>query len=351
MRNPLILAFLVLAVLSPVAEAKDVFIPIAGSVGVFRTDARVFNPSYTKAITVQAYRLPTGNNDNSGVAPISFDVPARQMKVYDDVLSSLFNASGLAGIRFSCEDDFAATAKIYAQAANGQLGQFEVGIDSSQALLKGAILQLKSNAAFRTNVGMQNTEGATATVALTLYGKDNAVVKETSLTLPPHAVVAPTEISALMGGGITADLSDCWLSFDSNRALAAYGSVVDNGTTDPTFVPAVADSGVKPPTQATKEFNIRAERFQYTITPVAGGSATTDAFTVNKGDRVILNIQAEDTTHGFSMFPYVTSRTLNPGQKVTVTFDAIEPGNFTFFCTVTCGTGHGSMNGTMTVNP
>ncbi|MBI2213759.1 MAG: hypothetical protein HYU52_08940 [Acidobacteria bacterium] len=345
------IAFLVLVVMiSPAAGAKEVYIPISGSVGVFRTDVRVFNPSYTDAITVQAYMHPTGNVDNTGVAPVSFDVPARQMKIFDDVLLSLFNATGLAGIRLTSESDFAATARIYAQASNGTLGQFEVGVEATDALLKGAILQLKSNAAFRTNAGFQNTSDEIATVALTLYGKDNQVVKESTLTIQPRGVVAPTEVVGLMGGGITADLSDCWLSFDSNRALAAYGSVVDNGTTDPTFIPAVSDSGVKPPAQTTKEFDIRAQQFHYTVTPV-GGSPTTGAFTVNKGDKVVLRIMAADTTHGFSMFPYVSSRTLNPGQTVTVTFDAIESGNFTFFCTIVCGSGHGGMSGTMTVNP
>ncbi|MFA6954684.1 MAG: hypothetical protein WC538_02290 [Thermoanaerobaculia bacterium] len=351
MRKIAVAAFLFVASFVSVAEAKDVSIPIAGSVGVFRTDVRAFNPSYTKAITVQAYLLPVGNVDNSAVTPISFEIPARQQKVYDDVLASLFSASGLAGIRFTSDDDFAATARIYAQAANGTLGQFETGVDSTAALTKGAILQLKSNSAFRTNVGFQNTEALAATVALTLYGKNNAVVKEATLTIQPRGVVAPTEIGALMGGGISADLSDCWLSFDSNRALAAYGSVVDNGTTDPTFVAAVADSGVKPPQQATKEFNMTARRFEYTITPAAGGSSTTGAFTVSKGDKVILNITAEDTTHGFAMPPYVTSRTLNPGQKVTITFDATDSGDFVFFCTNVCGTGHGGMSGTMKVNP
>lgn len=351
MRKLAIFAILVLSVFAPFAEAKDVYVPIAGSIGVFRTDARVFNPSYTKAITVQAYLLPTGNIDNSGVASISFDVPARQMKVYDDVLTSLFSATGLAGIRFSSPDDFAATARIFAQATNGTLGQFEVGVVAEDALLKGAILQLKSNTEFRTNIGLQNTEAATATVSLTLYGKDNAEVKTTSIMVLPRGVIAPTEIKSFFGGGITADLSDCWVSFDSNRALAAYGSVVDNATTDPTYVPAVADSGVKPPTQPTKEFNITARTFAYTITPAGGGASTTDAFTVNKGDHVILNITAQDVTHGFSMSPYVTSRSLNPGTTVRVEFDAIQSGNFTFFCTVTCGSGHGGMNGTMTVNP
>lgn len=122
MRQITLITFAALAFLVPVAEAGDVYVPIAGSVGVFRTDARVFNPSYTKAITVQAYLLPTGNIDNAGVTPISFEVAARQMKVFDDVVSSLFGATGLAGLRFSSEDDFAVAARIYARRLHGEQG-------------------------------------------------------------------------------------------------------------------------------------------------------------------------------------------------------------------------------------
>src|ERR1700730_7047251 len=77
------------------AFAKDAYLSIGGSVGVFRTDMRIFNPSSSKDITVQAYLLPTNASDNSGVQPVSITVPKRQMLVYNDVVSSLFHASGL----------------------------------------------------------------------------------------------------------------------------------------------------------------------------------------------------------------------------------------------------------------
>jgi hypothetical protein len=114
MRSLLVAALILLA--SPLRGA-DVLIPIAGSVGVFRTDARVFNPSYTDTITVRASLLPVGNIDNSGVAPIEIMVAPREMRVYDDVVSSLFGSAGLAGIRFSSASDLGATARIFADNA------------------------------------------------------------------------------------------------------------------------------------------------------------------------------------------------------------------------------------------
>src|SRR3954466_7574299 len=104
-----------IAFFATAAFAKDVYLNIAGSVGVFRTDARIFNPSATKDIQLQAYYLPIGNGDNSAVQSITITIPKRQMIVYDDVVSSLFHAGGLGAIRLKSDDDFLATQRIYAQ--------------------------------------------------------------------------------------------------------------------------------------------------------------------------------------------------------------------------------------------
>src|SRR5437867_6909292 len=99
------LAICAIAVFATSGFAKDVFLSIGGSVGVFRTDMRIFNPSSTKDIQVQAYLLPIGGGDNSGVQPKTITVPKRQQMVFDDVVTSLFQSSGLAGIRLSSSDD------------------------------------------------------------------------------------------------------------------------------------------------------------------------------------------------------------------------------------------------------
>ena len=90
------------------------------------------------------------------------------------------------------------------------------------------------------------------------------------------------------------------------------------------------------------------------MTPT-GGSPTGDQIMVKQGDQVRLILTATDngqgSGHGFSMSPFVTSRTLRPGQQTVVEFTASQSGTFTFFCTVTCGGGHSTMRGTMTVQP
>src|SRR5260370_10497448 len=94
--SPMRLRFLLLisdlSLFATNACAKDVFLSIAGTVSNFHTDARIFNPSGTKDITVQAYFLPVGTgitNNNSGVQPMAVTVPKRSMKVLDDVVTAV----------------------------------------------------------------------------------------------------------------------------------------------------------------------------------------------------------------------------------------------------------------------
>lgn len=225
------------------AAASDAILAISGSVGVFRSDMRVFNPSYTKDIQVQAYLLPAGNIDNTGVQPTTILVPKRQMVVYDDVVASLFHGGGLAAIRLKSDDDFAATQRIYADTGGGTLGQFLHAVDIAAAKRQGLMLQLKISAAFRTNIGVVNPSAAPATVTWRVYGRTNAAVGNGRTdTLQPFAVIAPQSVAAYFNTG-AADLSDGWISFTSDRPIIAYASVVDNATTDPTYVEMLEDVG------------------------------------------------------------------------------------------------------------
>ena len=68
-----LLAITALLSIATAASAKEVWLSIGGTTagGTFRTDARIFNPSTTKDIQIQAYYLPVGNVDNSAVQPLA----------------------------------------------------------------------------------------------------------------------------------------------------------------------------------------------------------------------------------------------------------------------------------------
>jgi plastocyanin len=337
--------------------AKDVYLSVGGSVGVFRTDARIFNPSYTKDITITARYLPSGNGDNSGVAPRTITVAKRSMAVYDDVVQSLFGGGApLGAVRLTSDDDFVATQRIYADesstAKNGTLGQFVPGLEVATALKKGVLIQLKSNGTsgvkgtFRTNWGGVNPNAAVANIKFTLYDRNNAVAGTNELTLQPFGVFAPTEISGYFGSPAR-DLSNAWISFESDQPIFVYASVLDNGSTDPTFIPASDDTGVapNPPQPQTKTVNVSAQNWSFFVIPSANLQA---------GDQVRFVITSTEGQHGFQLFSpaggAIISVTMNPGETVERTITLPSSGTYTYLCTLsTCGEGHTDMTGTFAV--
>lgn len=103
-------------------------------------------------------------------------------------------------------------------------------------------------------------------------------------------------------------------------------------TTAPGTIPPVS-------TVALKEFNMTAEKFKFEPSTI----------TVNKGDRVVLHITSTDVEHGFSLATYNIIETLPVGETKTVSFTADQVGEFNFFCSVWCGSGHQSMRGKIIV--
>ena len=72
--------------------------------------------------------------------------------------------------------------------------------------------------------------------------------------------------------------------------------------------------------------------------------------TVDKGDDVVLNIESIDVAHGIAIPDFGVNARLDPGKLTTVEFTADKSGEFTFFCSVRCGSGHSSMRGKLVVN-
>lgn len=345
-------------VLSTTASAKEVFLSIAGSVGNFRTDTHLFNPSATKDIVVQATFLRAGGDashpNNTNAESKTIFIVRRSEIVYDDVVTSLFETTGLGGIRLQSDDDFLATQRIYADESAGTLGQFIVGTPISNALTKGVVMQLKSHGTggkgtFRTNVGFLNPNENEVNVTLRLYDALNNVVATREMRMLPLGVVQPLNVNAFFNPP-GADLSNCLVTFEATLPIIAYGSVVDNGSVDPTYVPAQPDSGTDLPPATTKTFDVTLRSYEIIITP---------ALNIAPGDRVVFRIHAEGDAHGFQLtgpsgMTLIPSRTYDPGAApVPFIFTASESGTYTYFCTLPycgcCYMGHWEMHGSFAV--
>jgi len=363
-----LLTLVALSFFATMASAKEIWLSIGGTTasGTFRTDARIFNPSTTKDIQIQAWYLPVGNVNNSAVQPLPpITVLKRQQLIYNDVVTSLFHSSGLGAIRLKSDDDFIATQKIYAVAGGGTLGQYIAGVESSNVKSKGVLIQLQNGAGqsgtFHTNVGAANPNDSTATVTWRLYDKNNVLVgKEHVIVMPPFGVIAPGGLSGYAEDvPPTADLSDAWLSYSSDKPILAYGSVIDNVTTNPTYIPAAEDTGVaSTQTPGAKVF---------VVTEVGGPTSKPSSITISPsiilgtlkpGDTVTFRVSAQDSSHGFRLIDpdgiALIDLSLIPGAPAierTVTLNT--EGTWGYYCTNTsCSNGHNSMQGTFPVgNP
>ncbi len=143
-------------------------------------------------------------------------------------------------------------------------------------------------------------------------------------------------ISVLLVAGCTSTTQ----SNQGNNQANDQGDTQTN-TSTPTIPPTTSPPLPPVSTIAVKEFNMTAKRFEF----------TPNTITVNRGDRVVLRITSTDVEHGFSLATFDIVETLPAGQTKTIEFTADQAGEFNFFCSVFCGSGHGDMRGKLIVQP
>jgi polyferredoxin/plastocyanin len=72
---------------------------------------------------------------------------------------------------------------------------------------------------------------------------------------------------------------------------------------------------------------------------------------VNQGDRVILELESLDVTHGIYIDDYALEATSEPGHKARLEFVADRVGKFKYRCSIACGAMHPFMIGELIVKP
>jgi len=70
---------------------------------------------------------------------------------------------------------------------------------------------------------------------------------------------------------------------------------------------------------------------------------------LKKGEPVVLELTSLDVVMGFSAPDFQTRTDVLPGKTARVRLTPDKEGTFTFLCDVFCGSGHETMNGTITV--
>lgn len=109
---------------------------------------------------------------------------------------------------------------------------------------------------------------------------------------------------------------------------------------------------------ATQPGKERVERSGSTVTvymTTMRSHFTPDVIRVKEGDHVVIHLTnietTPDATHGFAVPSYNIETSLDPGEVVSVEFDAKKTGAFAFYCTEFCSALHLEMQGWLLVEP
>lgn len=234
------------------AVANEYDLPLSGRVtggsGVtFVTDARVFNPSYKTAIVALLEFFPTSAGANANAsASTTVAIPARGTAALDDVAGAAgFNVSSTGALRVSSTSRLVVTSSIFADlrsSSRGTLGQFVAATPRGKGLRHGVVIPISNRldgtaAGYRTNVGWFNPTNATVFVRLELRDISGALIATATPILPPLQQ-RQNAISDFFPGIDLRNREALSLSFHASAPILFYGSLVDNVSNDPIFVPA-----------------------------------------------------------------------------------------------------------------
>lgn len=211
----------------------------------FHSDMRIFNGGQT-AVTVTPTFYPQGNGTPVSAAPIT--IGANQVKAYDNVIQSLFHVTGTGGsvlLTTPTDSSLVATGRTYSNDNhNGTFGQFIPGVSPDQGIGAGEtplqLLQLEQSSKFRSNVGIAELSGSSANVKLTIIPPDGRVSGIVNYTLQPNEFHQFDRIIEQVYGSGT-QMYNARIVIEvtgGSGRVAAYGSVLDNSSLDPTYVPA-----------------------------------------------------------------------------------------------------------------
>ena len=209
----------------------------------FHTDMRLFNASSTAVPVTLSYFPGFG-----GARPADLHITLNpgEVKAFDNVLPSLWQLTATGGavaIDAPSNASLVVTARTFSRNEDGgTFGQFIPGVTAADGVGAGEraleVLQLEQSDQYRTNLGLVETTGNPVTVEI-VGTTANKITARTEATLSPNEFRQIGLIFQQLGfSGASYQGRVSVRVIGGGGRVAAYGSVVDNKTIDPTYVPA-----------------------------------------------------------------------------------------------------------------
>jgi uncharacterized repeat protein (TIGR01451 family) len=207
----------------------------------WRSDVQIFNGGNTPQ-TATLTLFPTGNPSASVVRDVL--IQPGEVKALDDIVHATFNltnAGGALHVTTAVSVPLIVTARTYDQTSAGTLGQFVQAVTPADAVGTSdralQLLQMEDSPRYRTNLGLAEVTGKPVTAEVTVILPDSKVAPKVQIPLGAFEYRQFPIISSL-GLGNTYNARISVKVIDGQGKITAYGSVIDQKTQDPTFVPA-----------------------------------------------------------------------------------------------------------------
>jgi polyhydroxybutyrate depolymerase len=203
------------------------------------TDATINNAGDSTA-TFAFWWLPRDQDNSAPVQSDPFTLGAGMSVVYTDLLGSVFGlgdgATGAVAVAADSRELLVMT-RTYNQSDAGTFGQSLPGERVDQLIEVGErrrIVFFVQNDAYRSNLGLLNGTGAPITIRWERFTPDGSSVDTGSAELPPWGNTQLNQVfseEAPVNGAFV----DVWTETPGG-AFTAYGSLLDNQTSDPTTI-------------------------------------------------------------------------------------------------------------------
>lgn len=220
---------------------------LASSFSNFHSDMRLYNGG-TEVVTATLNYFSRGQSvPLEGTAPVQMTLNPGQVVPVNDVLPSLWpgvTGGGSVVVTTDVPSSLVVTAQTYSREEDGGTkGQFIPGVTQRESVGLGErglqVLQLEQSDLYRSNVGFVEVTGEPVTIEIGMFEPATKSSAFTSYLLQANEYIQFDRILENRGqlGTVYNGRVSVRVIGGSGRVYA-YGSIIDNRTEDPTYVPA-----------------------------------------------------------------------------------------------------------------
>lgn len=207
----------------------------------FVTDVRLSNRTTSEA-SVTAVFTPSGSDGTVRFSAVRVSVPGGHTVALDDVVASLFGVSGVGNVQFAGDvNRLMITSRTYNRVDVSTYGQFiPTASESESVSLSDGVLhipQLQNTPGFRSNLGFSEIAGGAGAVRVSLFNALGELIEGQDYSIGRHSHAQVTLLSGSSSRNEEVMRAEVRVMGGDARIIA-YGSVVDNVSGDPIYLPA-----------------------------------------------------------------------------------------------------------------